>query len=625
LNQSGGGGGKDDSSSSSSSSGGDDWFVKPFGDDDDGTGGGAGGGTVNVSTTIKTLNEEEGGGGGGGGVKGYDLLWQALSNACKVRVVARAARVDDGPKRASRIRLLFVTHPHPDSSSSSTASSATTATAVTNQTLTDMPSSRRRSWLSSKKCGMDGQGRSLSNGPFSAGWVTVKESGVSFSFDVTRVMFCSGNVTERTRMANPPPLPPLPPPLPPLSLQVVVKQSDAKKEDEVETGGEDDREEEGEVVVDLYAGIGYYTIPLLLRRQEQSSSTDSTSKKNRGKKTKHGGKDGSFESKTRALFSVSHLHACEWNPDSVAALKFNLKGNLKPSLDSKGGNKGSSTGGSCNHDEQIAKRVTVWEGDNRITVLTRNRMIEEQQQQRHHHRGGDDDVGGVGGLRGLADRVLLGLIPSSRQGWPLAAAVVKPCGDRGAWLHVHDNVHQDCLRLLNPLASTLNGSSSSSSTLGQSSNLSQSSSSPASSPPTAITTTTTTTTTAMTTNHRWGSWAVNLAQEFEALLTAEHGSSFTMPTATTAATKTMTAMASANRRKANDDSSSSSSSHHNDHDNHDHDIDRRELGAWVAQVHHVEVVKSYAPRVLHVVADVFVFRKGARCCGAGVEGKAEEK
>ena len=49
------------------------------------------------------------------------------------------------------------------------------------------------------------------------------------------------------------------------------------------------------------------------------------------------------------------------------------------------------------------------------------------------------------GLRGCADRVLLGLIPSSRQGWPLAAACLKPTG---GWLHVHDNVHEDAVRLV---------------------------------------------------------------------------------------------------------------------------------------------------------------------------------
>ena len=40
----------------------------------------------------------------------------------------------------------------------------------------------------------------------------------------------------------------------------------------------------------------------------------------------------------------------------------------------------------------------------------------------------------------LADRVLLGLLPSSREGWPLAMQVLKK---EGGILHVHENVHDD--------------------------------------------------------------------------------------------------------------------------------------------------------------------------------------
>lgn len=39
--------------------------------------------------------------------------------------------------------------------------------------------------------------------------------------------------------------------------------------------------------------------------------------------------------------------------------------------------------------------------------------------------------------RGVADRVLLGLLPSSRGGWVTALAALKP---RGGVLHLHENV-----------------------------------------------------------------------------------------------------------------------------------------------------------------------------------------
>jgi len=60
-----------------------------------------------------------------------------------------------------------------------------------------------------------------------SGWVQHKEGGVAYSLDVTKCMFSSGNTTERQRMAK---------------LQCC-----------------------GETVVDLYAGIGYYTLPFLCK------------------------------------------------------------------------------------------------------------------------------------------------------------------------------------------------------------------------------------------------------------------------------------------------------------------------------------------------------------------------
>ena len=150
------------------------------------------------------------------------------------------------------------------------------------------------------------------------GWVDVRENGLTYSFDLTKVMFSSGNVTEKRRMAA---------------------QRCA-----------------GETVVDLFSGIGYYTVPLLA----------------------HAG--------------AAHVHACEWNPNSVAALRVNLAQN----------------GGL-----EAAGRCTVHVGDNQLTAPA---------------------------LRGQADRVLLGLLPSSEASWPLAVNALRPGRGGGGWLHVHENV-----------------------------------------------------------------------------------------------------------------------------------------------------------------------------------------
>lgn len=143
------------------------------------------------------------------------------------------------------------------------------------------------------------------------GWVETKELGVTYGLDVTKVMFSSGNGTEKARMGN-------------LGVR-------------------------GETVVDLFAGIGYYTLQLL---------------KNAG---------------------VGRVYACEWNPNSCAALRHNLRIN------------------------GVESRCEVLEGDNRRMAPT-----------------------------GVADRVLLGLLPHAEMSWETAVKALKP---RGGVLHVHSNVN----------------------------------------------------------------------------------------------------------------------------------------------------------------------------------------
>ena len=89
-------------------------------------------------------------------------------------------------------------------------------------------------------------------GPSSPGWISVTEHSIHQSFDLTRVMFSRGNVTEKKRFAS------------------LVQP---------------------EIVLDMYAGIGYYTLPALI----------------------HG--------------KAKHVTACEWNEHALFALRYNLKAN----------------------------------------------------------------------------------------------------------------------------------------------------------------------------------------------------------------------------------------------------------------------------------------------------------
>ena len=118
----------------------------------------------------------------------------------------------------------------------------------------------------------------------------------------------------------------------------------------------------GETVVDLFAGIGYFVLPYLVHAKAQ------------------------------------HVHACEINPDSISALKVNLKIN------------------------GMEDRCTIYEGDNRLTCPA-----------------------------DIADRVNLGLIPSSELSWKTACNALK--SDTGGILHIHTNI--DSRTLINGECSSI--------------------------------------------------------------------------------------------------------------------------------------------------------------------------
>ncbi|XP_005627979.1 tRNA wybutosine-synthesizing protein 2 homolog isoform X1 [Canis lupus baileyi] len=157
------------------------------------------------------------------------------------------------------------------------------------------------------------------------GWVEHVDNGIRYKFDVTRCMFSFGNITEKLRVA---------------SLPCA-----------------------GEVLVDLYAGIGYFTLPFLV----------------------HAG--------------AAFVHACEWNPHAVVALRKNLDIN------------------------GVAHRCQIHFGDNRKLKLSN-----------------------------IADRVNLGLIPSSEEGWPIACQLLRR--DAGGILHIHQNVESYPGKTLQPPGSS---------------------------------------------------------------------------------------------------------------------------------------------------------------------------
>ncbi|NXU13899.1 TYW2 protein, partial [Pardalotus punctatus] len=166
------------------------------------------------------------------------------------------------------------------------------------------------------------------------GWVEHVDNGIRYTFDVTKCMFSPGNITEKLRVASLPC--------------------------------------SGEVLVDLYAGIGYFTLPFLV----------------------HAG--------------AAFVHACEWNSHAVEALHRTLVLN------------------------GVQDRCHIHAGDSRqVSAATWPRTPLPTGIPSHPFSSQLE-------LRDVADRVNLGLIPSSEEGWPVACRVLKK--DTGGVLHIHHNV-----------------------------------------------------------------------------------------------------------------------------------------------------------------------------------------
>ncbi|NXX27240.1 TYW2 protein, partial [Nicator chloris] len=179
-------------------------------------------------------------------------------------------------------------------------------------------------WAGAAGCGLCEEGTAL----------TIWAGSSRYTFDVTKCMFSPGNITEKLRVAS-------------LSCS-------------------------GEVLVDLYAGIGYFTLPFLV----------------------HAG--------------AAFVHACEWNSHAVEALHRTLVLN------------------------GVRDRCHIHTGD--------SRQVSAAAWPRSPLPAGipSPPLSSQLQLRDVADRVNLGLIPSSEEGWPVACRVLKK--DTGGVLHIHHNV-----------------------------------------------------------------------------------------------------------------------------------------------------------------------------------------
>ncbi len=151
----------------------------------------------------------------------------------------------------------------------------------------------------------------------------------------------------------------------------------------------------GQTIVDMYCGVGYYSLPFLV----------------------HAG--------------AAFVHAFEWNPNSVAAFLINAKANgVKPDrLNVHFGDNNLAilglSAGSATSDYQIPRVLSDYDSEYLLRDLNNETL--------------EDSLKWKSLLNGVADRVCLGLLPSSDCGWIAGATVLKPSGGT---LHVHFNVNE---------------------------------------------------------------------------------------------------------------------------------------------------------------------------------------
>ncbi|CAD7938389.1 unnamed protein product [Amoebophrya sp. A25] len=185
-------------------------------------------------------------------------------------------------------------------------------------------------------------------------WNKVAENGVLYTWHVLKTMFCKGNISEKLRVRS----------------------------DDPQTGY---KIEKDETVVDLFAGIGYWTLPIL----------------------KQMGKEGK-------------VYACEWNPESIEGLRRGYflnfptsnKGKLEMDLEQQHDHEHGQQQVKLEPNSSIISRLEILEGDCRLVAPKK-----------------------------VADRVILGLLPCTKDFRRTAAEALNwDKKENVKRLHIHQNL-----------------------------------------------------------------------------------------------------------------------------------------------------------------------------------------
>lgn len=215
--------------------------------------------------------------------------------------------------------------------------------------------------------GEGGEGEPIGEKDFEeAFWVRTRQNGIFQSWAPRWTMFSRGNVTEKARV-----------------LRFGAASSWSSAVGAVGGGGDGGKGEEVQIAVDLYAGIGYFTLSYLSRGYA--------------------------------------VLAWEINPFSIEGLRRGAVGN--------------------GFEVLVVKGVVDWEAV-RETVERRGVVVfaEDNRGAWDRFREGLRALGGLESGRWKVRHVNLGLLPSSRMGWDVGGAFLGAGG--GGWMHVHENIKE---------------------------------------------------------------------------------------------------------------------------------------------------------------------------------------
>ncbi|XP_026192356.1 uncharacterized protein LOC34621216 [Cyclospora cayetanensis] len=208
-----------------------------------------------------------------------------------------------------------------------------------------------------------------------SGLTGVKENGITYTLDVTQCMFASGNGTERLRFRE--------------SIQASKGPP--------------------ETVVDLFCGIGYFSLLAL-------ASVPPT--------------------------RLKKLYACDINPTALKFFHMSLAPNrVDPCrvtfllCDSCSPLSGSVATAPSAVDVAVECSPAAAAARLATATAVADTPVQHKALSRHSQNSTETTATVPAALMGIADRISLGLIPSSEEAWPTAVALLN--GKRGGTLHVH--------------------------------------------------------------------------------------------------------------------------------------------------------------------------------------------